>query len=478
MHVPPGAAGGAHPPGAALAPRVAAHAVGVAVALVLAWYVALIPVQVTDSLGNLIDARLQGYAALFSSQLTARGFFRPLLWVQIKAAYDLAGGHYWLAFKAVHTVQLLVTTWLVVRLCAVASWRQAALVPLVLAIVVGMHTFGGTIREAHPVNSFLTVVIAVLAAMRLSTAKPSPAVDAGAVLLLAAASMLVESGLLVAAVFVAGRLVGLQGVSGRGIALVLGVVAAYLLLRFGLTANGVPGLVERSSGFGTRVLDPPELIVRFGDRVWIFYAYNVGASLLTVLLSEPRGGVFELWRRLSVGEDLPVWLLGDVLTSALTTALCVLWLGGALARWRRRTLSGPDRLGLVACAVLLANAVLSFGYTKDVIMSPGGVVFAFVVFAAIHGWSWSGHARWAGVVLVTLVASGWAVRAAAVPVQLTTEAFKTRNDWATVWPWLDEQGIDTSAPGATALVQQLRTEALAMPVPHPSMPVPALVDRP
>ncbi len=35
-----------------------------------------------------------------------------------------------------------------------------------------------------------------------------------------------------------------------------------------------------------------ELQARFTGREWLFHAYNVIATLLTVLLSEPRAGVF------------------------------------------------------------------------------------------------------------------------------------------------------------------------------------------
>jgi len=76
-----------------------AHAFGLAVALVLAWYVVHIPVQVSDCLGNLLQARGASYSDILTSQLSASGFFRPLLWVEIKAAYDLASGHYWLTFS-------------------------------------------------------------------------------------------------------------------------------------------------------------------------------------------------------------------------------------------------------------------------------------------------------------------------------------------------------------------------------------------
>lgn len=160
----------------------------------------------------------------------------------------------------------MAATALLVRLCGVRSAVQAAQVPLVLAVLIGLHTFDGTIHEAHPVNAFLMVIIAVLAAMNLSLARPGWWVDVAAVCLLTAAALLVESGLLVGVGIVAGRIVGLRGVSRTGVALCIAAVAAYAVVRIGVAASGLPGLVERSTGFGFRTLDPPELIERFGER--------------------------------------------------------------------------------------------------------------------------------------------------------------------------------------------------------------------
>jgi len=468
------------PPGRLAAYRIAVQVLGLAAAGVVAWYVSHIPVQVTDSLGNMLEARVHTYRALFVDQLLAKGFLRPLLWIQIKGAYDLAAGHYWLTFKTIHTLQLVAAAVLLVRLCRVQSFRDAAYVPLILAVLFGVHTFEGTVREAHPINSFLSVVVAVLAAMNLSVSRPAWWRDALAILLLAWMALVVETGLLVAVAVVAGWLVGLRGVSRWGVAGCVGLVAAYALLRFGLTANGLPGLVERSTGFGFGVLDPPELIARFGEQRWQLYAYNVLASLMTVLFSEPRGGVFGLSKRVMDGDEIPWWMVTDVATAALTTLVCAVWLAGAVRRWRLGRLSVADQLGLVGCAVLAANAVLSYGYTKDVIMSAGGGVFAVIVCAALRpldavtGGAWR---RVAVAAVVAVMATGWAVRAAALPVTLMTEAFKTRNDWATVWLWLEAQRIDASAPGADALVMAMRADALKRPVPHPSTPVGAILDR-
>lgn len=451
-----------------------AYAIALAAALVVGWYVAHIPVQVSDSLGNMLEVRGHSYRSLFLDQLTARGFLRPMLWIQIKAAVDLAGAHPSETFRAIHVLQLAAVAALLVRLCQVRTAAQAAGIPLVLAVLFGLHTFEGTVVEAHPINAFLMVIVFVLAAMNLSISRPAWWVDALAALLLVWAALMVESGLLVAVAIVAGRMAGLRGISRWGVALCVALVAGYVLLRFGVAGNGMPGLTERSTGFGFRVIEPSEIVARFGPRPWRLYAYNVAASLLTVLASEPQGGVFTLTRKIVTADDPPTWMIADVATSLLTTVLCVIWLAGAIRRWRAGELTRADQVGLTACAILGANAALGYGYTKDVIMSAGGAVYACIVWAALQhlGRPGSGTLRRAvaAAVVVAVVSTGWAVRAASLPVTLTTAAFKTRNDWATVRVWMAGQHMDASGPGADALITSLRKRALRAPVPRPSAP--------
>ena len=471
-----GAAPGVHDGRAARLWAIVSYALGAGMALVVAWYVAHIPVQVSDSLGNMLEARSVPYRRVFIDQFSAKGFLRPLLWVQIKLAYDLASPGFLLVLKTIHAVQLLVMTVLTVRLLRVRSWLDAAFVPLALAVVFGLHTFSGTVREAHPVNAFLTIVVCVLLAINLSTLRPRPVVDVAAAALLVFAALTVESGLLVAVAILAGRLVGLTGISRAGVALSIALVAGYLGLRFGVSGNGLPGLVERSSGFGISVLDPPELIRRFGGHPMVFYAYNVAASLMTVLVSDPRAGIFLSAKRWLENGEMPPWLALDIGVSVLTTLVCVVWAIGATRRWQDCRMTYADRVAAVGCAVLGANACLGYAYTKDVIMSPGGVCLALIVYAAVRSLAEPARAPLSGRVavaaVVAVMATGWAVRAAALPVLLTAEAFKTRNDWATVYPWLEGQHISVDAPADRALVETLRRRALDMPVPLPSRPVP------
>lgn len=460
-----------------------AYATAVLAALIVAWYVVHIPVQVSDSLGNLLEARGHTYRSLFLDQLTAKGYLRPLLWIQIKAALDLAerlGRHYTETFRAIHALQLIATAVGLVRLCQIRTWGEAAHVPLLLAVLFGLHTFEGTVVEAHPINAFLMVVVFVLAAMNLSVSWPAWWCDVLAAALTLWAVLMVESGLLVAVAIVAGRMVGLQGVSRKGVAACVAIVAAYFLLRFGLGGNGLPGLTERATGFGFRTLEPAEVAARFGASPWRLYAYNIAASLLTVLASEPQRGVFNLTRKIVTADDPPLWMMMDVATSVITTVLVGIWLAGVLRRWRTADLTVTDRVGVVACVVLVANAALGYAYTKDVIMSAGGAVLPLAAWGAIRHLDLTLRgtvARSALVLAMAVIATGWSVRAASLPVTLSTAAFKTRNDWSTVRQWLSSQHIDLASPGADALTTTLRKRALRTPIPPPSASSGWIVNR-
>jgi hypothetical protein len=134
----------------------------------------------------------------------------------------------------------------------------------------------------------------------------------------------------------------------------------------------------------------------------------------------------------------------------------------ALARWRAATAGRRERLLLVACVLLVANAVVSFGYTKDVIMSTGGVCFALAVYAAT-AMRLAAGARPASRALGAAVMLGlalWTVRAAALPLRLEMQAARVRQEWQDVDGWLERQHIAVVTPEARALVSRLRRSAL------------------
>ena len=431
-----------------------------------------IPVQVSDSYGNLVQASGGTLGSLVSDQFRTQGFLRPFLWAHIRIVYDLSGGNYYAWFRGWHVGQVVVLTILFLRLVSPRTAAGAAAVVIGLAALIGIHTFAGTILEAFPVNAYMTILICCYLAADLALGRPHWWRDVAAAVLLVFAALSVESGLLVAVVLVAAWLAGARGVSRWGIAAVVLLVAGYLALRFAVLDVGTPELNERSSGFGFSVLEPEDIESRFGQHPSVFHLYNVGTSILSVLFSEPRAGVWVATRNFLHGEELSIAAVANLTASVLGTSVLV-WYG-----WRRRTdwlarrFSRDDQLVAIFVAVTLANAVISYAYTKDVILSPAGIFYAAALTVAVKtlidtGSVSASRLRVAVLTLVMVVLStAWAFRLIAIHVALRSTATVVRNDWVYVDDWIEGQGLKLDASGI-ALKQQLRTDAIST---HPARP--------
>lgn len=447
--------------------EVVAYGYGLLVTAVLGYFLVGLTIQVSDSFGNLLAIQAPTLGQVLRDQLSQRGYLRPLLWGQIKAVYELSGGDYFLWFRGIHVLQVAALIALCVRVMRPRDAVDAALVPLSLAVVVGAHTFVPMVREAFPINSFLTIAIACVAALALAQREqPRWYVDAFAVGLLAGSILTVESGVLVWVVAVVAYLVGMRGISRNAVIAMTICVAVYMLFRMIVLDVGSPSLAERASGFGFSILEPSDLVRRFEGRAWVFYLYNIASSIATVLFSEPKGGAWRFAWELTTGTVHP-WTLVSVLSSTAATALIV-WLAwsrrASLRAWRLET---HDRLVIVFAGVLLANAVISFPYTKNVIMSPAGVFLGLAVYAAARAWLHATPQRHAAitVVLFTVLTCGWAFRVAGNHYNLRWTAAAQRAEWVTVDRWLERQRIDLRTADARTLYDVLRRDAL---VNHPT----------
>ena len=443
---------------------------------VLGYFLLGMPVQLTDSFGNMLKLE-SSWSALMRGEFTQHGYLRPLLWAQLKAVFDVAGGHYTAWFRGVHVLQIAALVALFVHLVRPRGWRDAAVLPLALSVLFGIHTFAGMVTEAFPINTFLTIVIFTFVAAALSLAPHRWWTDIIAVLLFVGAALTVESGLLVGVVFVGAALVGARGVSRAGIAAVVVATVGYFVVRFGVFAVGSPGLIERSSGFGSRVLDPAELTARFGNNPLPFYLYNVVTSAVSVLFSEPRQGVFQLL--VSQDQGFPPAALLNIVSSLLATAVIAWYAWSRRQQWIARDFDRDDRIVLLFCMVLAANAVISYPYTKDVIMSPAGAFYALALFAATrHFITAPPFGRMAAVRTATwcvVLSTTWAARDVALHMKLRHFAAITRNEWAYAEGWLEGQNIDVSAPRARALFRLLQNDAIGT---KPAPPLLPGTDRP
>jgi hypothetical protein len=321
--------------------------------------------------------------------------------------------------------------------------------------------------EAYPVNHTIEVAGWCLLTLVLARAPHRFWSDAAAALALLVAAFTVESGVLVWVVVVAAWLTGARGVSRRGVMMTTLVLVGYLVARFALLGTGSPGIAERASGFGLQQLGPDELMRRFGTRPYVFYGYNVASSLLTLLFSEPRSGIWTVLAEYSQGRVAAGTAL-NVVSSVLTTTLLGWFVTSRLQAWRQRQFDRDDQIVLVSLALVAANAVIGFGYTKDEIMGPAGVFYAMAACVAatalIHTIEHIGpvDTRRAIVVagLVALTSSIWLLRAAGLHYQMHVMASSNRNEWVYVDDWLERQNAAPKNDAGRALVRGLREDAL------------------
>ena len=360
----------------------AAYAAAVVVALNIAYGLMRLPVQISDSLEQLVNAQHSpSVLAQFAAWSQQGAYLRPMFFAEVKALFDLAHGHYWLVFRGFHALLACAAIWLFVRALRVRTWHDFAAASFALTVFTGLHTFRGLVREAFPVSHFLQVAVLCLLALNLARSRGGWLVDIAAAVTFAVASLTLESGLLVWVIAVTAFACGMRGISSRGIMAITGMLIGYVWVRFWFLSVGTPGLDERSTGFLLGMLDPAEVQQRFGANPLLFYAYNVSTSFLSVLFSEPDGGVFEMVRAWMMGDVLPRMYFA-VVSSCLSTAL-IGWV--VVSRVRGGFASFRDEGGqllAVSAAVVIANSAMSYVYTKHEILSVAGCFYAVAAFVA------------------------------------------------------------------------------------------------
>jgi hypothetical protein len=274
-------------------------------------------------------------------------------------------------------------------------------------------------------------------------------------------------------VFIGAALVGARGVSRPGLAVLTLLFGAYFYARFVVLQVGSPDLFERSSGFGFTVLDPPELVERFGANPIPFYIYNVVSSILSVLLSEPIAGVFLTTQAVMTDAVRPVMVVNLVASVGVLGLLT--WFAGVRRRaWLSRRFEHDDRLVLVFGMVLIANAVISYPYSKETNMTTAGALLAAAAFAAARHLLATVRAdvpKVAAAVLVTValaVSSAWALRTLRMFDVLRETAVRHRLDWAYIESRIAKGRVEAAGDEARALLERLKEDALiGRPAPPP-----------
>ena len=143
-----------------MGPRGATYALAALFALALACDLLWMPIQVSDSLGEILEARQSPSVwASFTDTLGSEAYLRPLRIAQIKALFDLAEGrHYWAVYRGFHALLIVAAILLFTRALRVRTAMDFAAAAVALVVLIGLHTFRGTVQEAFPINHFLEIV--------------------------------------------------------------------------------------------------------------------------------------------------------------------------------------------------------------------------------------------------------------------------------------------------------------------------------
>ena len=441
----------------------------------LAYFLVLMPYQVSDNLEHLLILQFQPIDGLLVDRLTGPASVRPLMWMQQKVLFDLSPeGRYFTTYKVFHVLQLLAVVVLFIRLLRVRTPTDLSASALALTALVGIHTFNVTMREGYPVNHFMTVLVCCLVVVNLAMSHPGWWRDVVAVLVFAYAAFTFETGLLVWVCIVTAYAIGWRGVSGKGVAAATGMLALYFVVRYFVLDVGVRTLASMSSGYGFSVRNTDELERLFGDMPLMFYLYNIVSSAMTVLFSEPRSGVFQFTSFLVRGE-VPPWSIVNVVTSVIGTTLIGIFVVRRAPYWRHRSFNHEDRLLLLFLAVLPANATMSYPYIKEVVMSPAGMFYAAALFVAVRHVVekfsvYPSRVAAAGVAIVLLLLSGgWTLRTVTLVTSMRATAFVNRSDWAVADEHMNRNRPEWRGrhPDAERLFQSLREEVVRASVPQP-----------
>jgi hypothetical protein len=448
------------------APRVAAFALALALAAGVADSVYRVPVQVSDSLEEIVAAKEASSTGALFAGAVERGSktFRPLRRVQARwllQASERAGLSYHAAFRGLHAALAVALVLLFAGAAPVRGWVDVAAFGAGLTVLLGHHTFAGMLREAYPVNHYAIVTLGCLLVVALARRQPRWSTDVAIAATLAYALLLVESGVLIWVSAAAAMAAGLPGARRSTLVLATLVLAGYVATRAALEITA-PGIGEHGSGYLDRFYEADGLVRLFGTQSWSFMAYNVGSAFLSVILSEPRYGVYSTlvwWRTGTVSPVVVIHLASSVLASGV-----ILWHVIARARGRWQDADEGGRLLAVALVVLAANSVLTVSYIKDEIISVAGAFYAMAAYlalrAVVRGAAGSRAAVAAALaVLIALGSALWAFRAVGLHFDLRSAAVPTRSDWIEDVDPADVRRWSGTAEGAS-LVLRLRQEAI------------------
>lgn len=407
------------------------------------------PLPWTDLAHNMSGAAANSWWEILVYSFRPNVEYRPLLHLWVKGAYELFGVGA-RPYFALLLLQFAAVLGLLVWLFRPVGTRRGIAAAVAIACLAGLHS-SRALFHIMPVNAYSMGVILLLAAAILAVERPNARLDWLLLFLTGASVLLLESGLVVLPVVAVLLVRRAPGVSWRGAAATLAVVALYVAVRRRAGAE-VP-FVYTETGLGFGIPSVEEMRGIFESAPWMFYAYNSISTLFTVLFSEPRQGVFVFVQSL-LQDAVPGYKWVHVLTSTFTTLLV------GIVLIALRPFSARDRL-LVAIGLVLIvfGSALGFLYTRDRIALTAGVGYVLLVYVCVAQLLERARAmvpwrRACATVAVAALALGWTIRTGEAGFQLRDAAWDFQMEWR-------HRFGDRPAGPAGSIEEQLRLDALS-----------------
>lgn len=423
----------------------------ISVALLLSIWRSAFPISETISL--LEEADGSTVARFFDP--TIRSWYRPLFHVTLLGFWNASGsllaGLHWFRYLEVGSVLVLLL--LLVRYLRPTTGLQAAAALVSVSVMTSMPGF----RDNLEIPLLMTLVgmpMALLVWMLLEREHRwwfTPVI-------LALTMMAIgykEQGLVIAPVVVGAWWMGSPGARRSTTAVVVLAVVAYLVMRFSTSGHWAP--FEQDVGFLFGELGRDEAAARFGDRVWVLYAYNALATVGNILFSEPSRGTFLVTDHFLAGEARP-WEWIGVASSTLTTVLIGWWGVVSLRRdWRATRWSPESRLFVILVLVLGASGALGFNYARDRLGGMAVPFYAaavyFAVLLAAERAATASLMRCATIgLMLVMLAGAWQLRAIGTVQDARSRAARTHRTWIT-----SLSGAEATLPHRPTYLRIMRT---------------------
>jgi hypothetical protein len=382
----------------------------------------------------------------FSDVLTKSVEYRPLLDVGTRVAYRIIGLNLG-AYKIIVILEFALILLALAALFHATGWPRVVASTIALSVAVGLHT-SQILFLFVPLNAYAGSLLLVLTVALLALTPRARRFEWVILPLTLVALLWLEIGVFIVPLVAVAWVMKAPGTTWRSAAAAGGGLAIYLIARLGFSPGGVP-LDSPETGLGFSTISADDSYALFANARWLFWLYNVGATLLTVLASEPRAGRFQFVEALIRGH-VPLWMWLHVMSSLVTTMLVAV----ALLGIRRR----PHRDHLIAAfgvVLVIGGSVLGFLYTRDRIGLPVGFGYAMLVYVALSALLERRTPKRQTVAIGVLVAAlgvCWQIRTGERYVALRDTAWEYHLEWA-------RDGVAEEA-GRNPILAHLRESAL------------------